>query len=78
MFIVARAIISVRKRPLIMSDFRREGRRSKMTPKNRTLEGKNQTLDDQKNRTSFVDVPDLTILARSFVSISMPVTMSYA
>ena len=41
----------------MMSDFRGGGG-SKITPKNRTLEGKNQTLDNQKNRTSFVDVPE--------------------
>jgi len=35
----------------------------KMTPKNRTLEGKNRTLggkgvkNEQKNQTSFMDVP---------------------
>ena len=34
---------SIRERPLMMSDFRGDGG-SEMTPKNRTLEGKNWTL----------------------------------
>ena len=35
--------IYIRERPLMMSDFRGDGG-SEMTPKNRTLEGKNRTL----------------------------------
>ena len=53
----------VRERPLKMSDFRGE-RRSKLTPKHRTLKGKNRTLGGKggskitkKNRRSFMDVP---------------------
>ena len=50
----------VREHPLMMSDFMGG---SKMTPQNRTLEDKNRALgerrvkNDQKNRTSFMDVP---------------------
>ena len=33
-----------REHPLMMSDFRGDGGGSEMTPKNRTLEGKNRTL----------------------------------
>ena len=47
-----------------MSDFRGEGWGSKMTQKNRTLEGKNWTLGgdrgskiNKKRRTSFINDP---------------------
>ena len=48
----------------MMSYFRGGDGGSEMTPKNRTLEGKNRTLGGEggskmtrKNRTSFMDVP---------------------
>ena len=53
----------IRERPLMMSDIRGDGG-SEMTPKNRTLEGKNPTLGGdwwsniiKKRRTSFMDDP---------------------
>ena len=45
---------TVRERPLMMSDFRRDGE-YEMTPKNWTLEGKNRTSGG--NRTPLMDVP---------------------
>ena len=49
--------LAVRERPLMMSDFRGEGG-SKMTPNNRTLEGKNWTLGEEgvKNRRKLSDI----------------------
>ena len=55
--------IYLREHPLMMSDFR-EGGGSKMTPKNRTLEGKNRMVGwdggskiVKKRQTSFMDDP---------------------
>ena len=48
----------VRERPLMMSDFRGDGE-SKMTPQNRTLEGKYRTLGGMggvKNRQKSSDI----------------------
>jgi hypothetical protein len=41
---------------------------SKMTPKNRTLEGKNRTLGGVKNRRKLSDI----IYARSLSTLQMP------
>ena len=46
--------IYLRERPLMMSDFREGG--SKMTPKNRTLEGKNRMVGGVKNDQKKSDI----------------------